>query len=401
LKIFFICHRFPYPPKRGGKIRPFNIIKYLSERGHEVTVASLVRSRAEQEEGGGLEQHCARYLMEYISPAAATARMLLRLPTPTPSSMGYFYSPTLMSRIREELIRGRFDLVLVHCAFAAQYVARVRGIPKLLDFGDMDSQKWLAYAKFRRLPEAVGYWLEGRKLQRAEVVLARSFDFCTCTTRAELETLDGYCTGAPTGWFPNGVDNEYFKPTDAPYEADTICFIGRMDYYPNQQGVDFFCRHVLPIVQQRRRGVKFMIIGAQPSSEVMKLQRLPGVVVTGSVEDVRPFVLKSALSVAPLTIARGTQNKILESMAMGVPVVASEEASRGVDAIAGEHLLTATTPDAYAYAVLQIMQDPTWRARLAQAGRERVLACHSWSTSLRKLESLIAECMNVYASRRN
>jgi sugar transferase (PEP-CTERM/EpsH1 system associated) len=398
----FICHRFPYPPKRGGKIRPFNIINHLSQRGHEVTVASLARSHEEEQEGQGLAPYCACYLMERMSAGAAAFRMLLRIPSGTPSSMGYFYSPVLARRIREALENTRFDLVFVHCAFAAQYVAKVQGIPKLLDFGDMDSQKWLTYAKFRQLPLAAGYWLEGRKLQRAEMALARSFDYSTCTTRAELETLEGYCTGARTGWFPNGVDSEYFTPTDTPYDPNTVCFIGRMDYYPNQQAVTFFSRHVLPLIRERQPQARFWIVGAQPSRAVLKLQRAPGVVVTSSVADVRPLVLRSALTVAPLRIARGTQNKILESMAMGVPVVASKEASRGVDAVPGKHLLTATSPETYRDAVLHIMDNTSMRARFAQAGRKRVLERHSWAASLKKLDALIAECIDAHdAARRN
>jgi sugar transferase (PEP-CTERM/EpsH1 system associated) len=315
--------------------------------------------------------------------------------------MAYFYSPRLAHRIREVLANGGIDLVFVHCAFAAQYVAQARDIAKLLDFGDMDSQKWLTYTRFRKFPLAAGYWLEGVKLRRLETRLARSFDYCTCTTQAELEMLDAYNTGARTGWFPNGVDTEFFAPTDTPYDPDTICFIGRMDYYPNQQAVAFFARHVLPLIREHRPHAKFLIVGAQPSRAVLKLQKLAGVTVTGSVADVRPLVLGSALTVAPLAIARGTQNKILESMAMGVPVVASEQASRGVDVVPGDHLLTGSSPQTYRDAVLKVMEDSSLRARLAHASRERVLAHHSWGTSLQKLDSLIAECMAVYTSRRN
>jgi sugar transferase (PEP-CTERM/EpsH1 system associated) len=401
LKILFICHRFPYPPQRGGKIRPFNIIKHLSQQGHELTVASLVRSREEEQEGQGLAPYCARYLMERISQPATAIRMLVRLPTPAPSSMAYFYSPMLAQRIREVFANGGFDLAFVHCAFAAQYVAQAWDVAKLLDFGDMDSQKWLTYARFRQFPLAAGYWLEGVKLRRLETRLARNFDYCTCTTQAELETLDAYNTGARMGWFPNGVDTEFFAPTDTPHDPDRICFVGRMDYYPNQQAVTFFARCVLPLIRERRPRAKFLIVGAQPPRSVLKLQNLAGVTVTGSVADVRPLALGSALTVAPLAIARGTQNKILESMAMGVPVVASEQASRGVDVVPGDHLLTASSPQTYRDAVLKVMEDSSLRACLAHASRERVLAHHSWGTSLQKLDSLIAECMAVYTSRRN
>jgi sugar transferase (PEP-CTERM/EpsH1 system associated) len=227
------------------------------------------------------------------------------------------------------MARKRFDLILVHCSSVAQYVAGVRGIPKILDFGDMDSQKWLEYARYRPFPLAAGYWLEGKKLEREERRLARLFDLCTATTRAEWETLEGYRTGVATDWFPNGVDSTYFTPTAEPYDANTICFVGRMDYYPNQQCMFDFCANVLPLIRARRPETKLLIVGADPSLAVKKLGDLPGITVTGSVDDVRPYLWRSALMVAPLMIARGTQNKVLEAMAAGVPVVEPRGGGRG------------------------------------------------------------------------
>jgi sugar transferase (PEP-CTERM/EpsH1 system associated) len=401
LKILFICHRFPYPPKRGGKIRPFNIIKHLSGQGHDVTVASLVRSNEEAREGEDIQNYCASYIMQRVGSVAATSRMVARLPSSLPSSMGYFYSPRLKARIDAVLGDVSFNLILVHCAFVAQYVDGVHRIPKILDFGDMDSQKWLDYSRTRRFPLSIGYYVEGVKLRRMERIFAKRFDYCTCTTRAELETLESYHAGARTDWFPNGVDSADFHPTEKPYDRDSICFVGRMDYYPNKQAMFFFCAHVLPLLRALRPEIKLLIVGADPSRAVSRLGRLPGVTVTGSVPDVRPFVHQSALTVAPLKIARGTQNKILESMAMGVPVVASDEASRGVDAVPGEHLLTASSPEGYRDAILSLMENPPLRARFSHAGRERVLARHSWWSSLRRLDALIVECMSAHTDRRN
>jgi sugar transferase (PEP-CTERM/EpsH1 system associated) len=393
MKILYACHRFPYPPKRGGKIRPFNMIRHLHEQGHEVTVASLVRSRAEAREGAGLAGHCTRFLMERVSSVAAAGRMIARLPTAMPSSMGYFHSPRLARRVRELARTESFDLAFAHCSSAAQYVQGLAGVPKMLDFGDMDSQKWLVYAQTRRFPVTLGYWLEGTKLEHAEAALAREFDLCTCTTRAELGTLTSYGTGVATGWFPNGVDSEYFQPAGAPYDPDTICFIGRMDYYPNQEAMLRFCRETLPLLRVHRPTLKLDIVGADPSSAIRKLAELAGVRVTGSVPDVRPFAQRSVLSIAPLAIARGTQNKILESLALGVPVVTSSCAAGGVDAVPGEHLLVADTPGDTRDAVLALLENPALRDRFARAGRERVLSHHSWAHSLRTLDRLIEQCL--------
>ena len=264
----------------------------------------------------------------------------------------------------------------------------------------MDSQKWRAYAKFKPLPLSLGYALEGRKLEREERRVAKRFDFCTATTRAEWETLEAYRTGVPADWFPNGVDADYFAPAGEAYDPDTLAFVGRMDYYPNQECMFDFCTNVLPMLKARRPGTKLLIVGADPSTAVRNLARIGGVEVTGSVPDVRPFVRKAALMVAPLNIARGTQNKILEAMAMGVPVVTSRVAAGGVDAQPDQHFLVASTPVEYAAAIDRIASNPVERGRLAAAGRARMLSHHAWDQSMRRLDGIIERCVANRATRR-
>jgi sugar transferase (PEP-CTERM/EpsH1 system associated) len=398
MKILYLCHRFPYPPKRGGKIRPFNMISHLQASGHQVTVCSLSRSDEETAEAQGIAAHCQSFHIGQVQEKLQFARMIVRLPLLTPSSMGYFYSPDLQRQVNELLARERVDLIFVHCSSVAQYVENVKGIPKILDFGDMDSQKWLEYQHYKPWPLSWGYWLEGSKMLRAEKLLARQFDLCTATTRAEWQTLEDYGTGAKTGWFPNGVDASAFSPA-APdhHDPELISFIGRMDYYPNQECMLRFCKEVWPLLKARRPSLKLVIVGAEPPPFIRALGELPGVEVTGSVPKVQPYVLKSCVNVAPLAIARGTQNKILEAMAMGVPVVTSTAAAGGVDAVAGEHLLVADTPQQIADAVLTVVENPEERARLACAGRERVLSHHDWAASMKRLDQLIEDCRRRYA----
>ncbi|HEX4885202.1 MAG TPA: TIGR03087 family PEP-CTERM/XrtA system glycosyltransferase [Casimicrobiaceae bacterium] len=391
MKILYVCHRFPFPPKRGGKIRPFNMIRHFA-REHEVTVCSLVRSDAEAREGEGLAAHCKRFEMVRVHAPAQMLRMVARLPTSVPSSFGYFHAPELARRIREAVARERFDLAFVHCSSVARYVEDV-DVPKILDFGDMDSQKWREYAQSKTFPLSWGYGLEAWKLEREEARLARRFDFCTATTRAEWQTLDGLRTGTPTDWFPNGVDSDYFAPSQAPYDVDRIAFVGRMDYYPNQECMFRFCAEVMPILRARRPSLTLAIVGADPTPAVRRLGDQPGVIVTGSVPDVRPYLHESALMVAPLNIARGTQNKILEAMAAGVPVVTSSVAAGGVDASAPEHFLVADTPQAYADAIVRVLEHPHERARLAQAGRARMLSHHAWTRSMARLDGIVERCL--------
>lgn len=399
MKILYVCHRFPFPPKRGGKIRPFNMIRHFSQN-HEVTVCSLVRSDEEAMEGAGIAEHCAHYEMGRVSNAMQNLRMVARLPTLEPSSMGYFYSPDLARRIKALVKAQTFDLIFVHCSSVAQYVEAIDGIPKILDFGDMDSQKWLEYVRFKPFPLSLGYWLEGTKMERAERRLATRFDLCTATTRAEWQSLEGYGTGVSTGWFPNGVDADFFQPDGDAYDADTISFIGRMDYYPNQEGMFDFCERAWPLLKARRPQLKLVIVGADPIPAVRKLEELDGITVTGSVPDVRPYVLRSALMVAPLNIARGTQNKILEAMAMGVPVVTSGVAAGGVDAESENHFLVANTPEEYANAILRIVENPAERTRLALAGRERMLSHHAWPRSMERLDGIVARCVTDFGTKK-
>jgi sugar transferase (PEP-CTERM/EpsH1 system associated) len=398
MRVLYVCHRFPYPPNRGGKIRPFHMIRHLAQR-HDVTVASLARDRAEEEAAHGIAPHCARYLVERVPAVVAWTRMAALLPTRTPASMAYFRSSRLARRIEHVLRERPFDLVFVHCSSVAQYVEDVGGISKILDFGDMDSQKWLAYADAMPFPLSLGYRLEGKKLERAEQRLARKFDLCTVTTAAEKDTLDHLAPGARTAWFPNGVAFDYFKPAPDSWEPDHIGFLGRMDYYPNREAMTHFCRDVFPLVRKRRPGARLTIVGADPAADVRRLARLPGVAVTGSVKDVRTYLYRFALTVAPLRIARGTQNKILESLAVGVPVVSSPLAARGVDATPGEHLLTADSPDTFAEAVVRVLDDPAERRRLGQAGRERMLSNHSWEAALRRMDGYIEDCFAASKER--
>lgn len=389
MNILYLCHRFPFPPKRGGKIRPFNMIRHLTARGHQVTVCSLARSPQEAEEGQGIASHCSTFQMGHVKEWIQVARMIVRLPVLTPSSMGFFYSTELDEHVQGLLESKNWDLIFVHCSSVAQYVEHVKDTPKILDFGDMDSQKWFEYANYKPFPLSLGYRFEGAKMLAAEKRLARRFDLCTATTRAEWETLNAYGTGADTSWFPNGVDADFFCPIDEPYDPDTISFIGRMDYYPNQECMSRFCAQTWPLLKSWRPSLKLLIVGADPTPAMRKLGELPGVTVTGSVPDVRPFIRKSALMVAPLNIARGTQNKILEAMAMGVPVVTSSIAAGGVDAESVTHFLVADTPQDYAQAIKGILDNPIERSRLATAGRKRMLSHHAWPRSMERLDAII------------
>jgi sugar transferase (PEP-CTERM/EpsH1 system associated) len=327
--------------------------------------------------------------------------MLTRVPTSTPSSFGYFYSGSLLRTVRGLLERQPFDLIVAHSSSMSPYVEHATRHPRIMDFCDMDSQKWLEYARYKRFPWSVAYGVEGRKLEREESRIARRFDVCTVATRAEAATLERFGTGAAIDWFPNGVDSVYFAPTTEPHDPDALVFVGRMDYFPNVECMQRFCAEVLPRVQAVRSRATITIVGADPTRDATRLGRLPGVTVTGTVPDVRPYLHRAAVMVATLNIARGTQNKILEGMAAGVPVVTSGLAAGGVDALAGEHFLVADTPEDQAAAIVRVLSDPAERRRLAIAGRARMLSHHAWDRSMQRVDGIIERCMVRHASRRN
>ena len=392
MQILYLCHRFPYPPSEGGKIRSFNIIKHLNEH-HQLTVVSLIRSQQEANTSAEISKFCSRHIVVRVNEFWQRMRMLLYLPTAKPSSMGYFFSSELQRRINQELTDQSYDLIIVHCSSVAPYVEHITHIPKLIDFCDMDSQKWLIYAGIRRFPLSLGYWLEGHKLAHAERKQANLYNLATVATREELLTLNKMTSEHKAAWFPNGVDADYFVTDDVDkYDPNMLSFIGRMDYFPNETCMIYFCHDVLPKIRRSHPNMQITIVGAHPSKKVLALDKLPGVTVTGWVDDVRPYVRASLAMVAPLTVARGTQNKLLEAMALQVPVITSPLAARGVDAISGEHLLTAVTAADYCSAVDRLIAKPNYRKQLALAGRQRVQSHHSWSTAMTRFDKLIEQC---------
>ncbi len=352
-------------------------------------MASLSRSPEETADCQGIKDFCHKFVLVEICEPLQKIRMVSRLLSKDPSSMGYFYSNELQNEVNQLLHDNIYDLIVVFSSSAAQYVEHVSDTPKMLDFCDMDSQKWLAYVDYKKWPISAGYALEGRKLEADEKRLAKKFDLCSCATDFEVETLDSYQTGVASGYFPNGVDSDFFKPINVQYTKNSICFVGRMDYYPNEVCIINFCHEVLPIIREKYPDVTFKVIGAAPPTAVLDLNEIPGVLVTGTVDDIRKHVQSCQVMVTPLVIARGTQNKILEGMAMGLPVVSSHLAARGVDAVVGEHILAATTPEQYADEVMSLFADPQKQQKFSVAGRARVLSHHNWPRGMEMMGDCI------------
>ncbi len=390
MRILFLCHRLPYPPQRGGKIRPFNMIRHLG-RSHEVTVATLVRTADELVEGRELSRYCHDLHVARISPAAGWARFGLHTLTRYPATFGYFYSPMLARTVRRLLATKDFNAVLVHCSSMGPYVADHRGCRKVMDFGDADSEKWFEYAKTGRFPLSLGFRLEGRKVMQYERWLGAQFDACSVNATRERDVLSRHVY-TPIYVLPNGVDLDYFRSRRSPGQGHAprrLVFTGNMSYKPNVDAARYLVGDIVPRVRREVPDVELYIVGMDPTPAVRRLADGDRVVVTGRVDDVRPYFEAAAVALAPLRVARGLQNKVLEAMAMRVPVVASPAACQGINAAADQDLLVGADPEAFSQAVLTLLRDPAARERYAAAGRTCVEQNHSWDSLLSRLDDLL------------
>jgi polysaccharide biosynthesis protein PslH len=391
MKILFLCHRMPYPPKRGGKIRPFNMIRHLA-RSHEVTVATLARTAQECADGEELRRYCDELHVGRLSGFGAWGRFGLFGLTGRPATFGYFYSPALYRTVQRLLATRGFDAIFVHSSSMGPYVAGHRGCRKVMDFGDADSEKWLEYSRTSPAPLSWAFRVEGNRVRAAERKLGTQFDAGSVNAPRERDMLAAYVR-APISVIPNGVDLEYFqagRSSDQPYVPNRIVFTGNMSYRPNVDAVAYFAATILPRIRREIPDAQLYIVGMEPTAAVRRLADGDRVVVTGRVDDVRPYFDSAAVAVAPLRVARGLQNKVLEAMAMRVPVVASPAAFAGITAVAGRDLLVAADPDEFSRAVVTLLRDPAIRERFAAAGRTCVETNHNWSQLLERLEGLVA-----------
>ena len=395
MRILFISHRLPYPPNEGGKIRSFNMIRHLAQQ-HSVVVASLSHTEQELNDGMALKDCCDDVIAEVLPENIRWMQACKALMTATPSSIAYFWSPRLYRRIQERIRLATFDVIVVHCSSAAQYVLAHNDCFRVLDYCDLDSLKWTEYAKWKPFPFSAGYALEAKKLRKYEQNIAVRFHCCSVTTPSEKEEFEAFRVPVPCEVIPNGVDTSYFRKRGIDGSGrSVIIFLGRMDYFPNIEGVCHFAKEILPLVRQRMPNVEFRIVGSNPSPKVRGLAAIPGVVVTGYVPDVRRYIADAAVSIAPLKIARGTQNKILESMAMGIPVVASPQAARGIEAVPGRHLLVAENSKTFAKQVLNLLEDRRFGERLASAALSQVESAHQWPASMAMLDRLMGSGMRI------
>jgi polysaccharide biosynthesis protein PslH len=390
--LLFLSHRIPFPPDKGDKIRAWNIFRYLA-RTHRIHLGCFIDDPADQRHLDPLAAHCADLVCLPIDPRMQRLKALLRLRRGQPLSLGYFQDPRLRRWVDAKLAGGGIDGVYVFSSAMAGYVMDATGVTRVLDMVDVDSEKWVAYARTARFPARQVWAREGRTLLAFERLAAARFDRSLFVSEHEWQR---FVTLAPetiqrTEWISNGVDFDHFSPQHdlvppfTPEGADLV-FTGRMDYRPNVDAVQWFAREVLPVLRRHAANARFWIVGAAPTGEVRALARLPGVRVTGRVPDTRPYLAAADVVVAPLRIARGIQNKLLEAMAMARPVVATPEAFQGVRAEPGRDILLATGVGETVQRITEVLDGR--HAAMGAAARRAVEASHQWAATLRPLDRL-------------
>lgn len=390
MRILVLAHRFPYPPTTGDKVRAYHVVRHLAA-SHAVTLACLVDEPLPGPTLAAFRQWVPDVEHVVIPRRRHRIQALLRLATGGSATLGYFESAALRQRLDARLRRDAFDLIYVSSSSMAQYVPQPVPAPVVVDFVDVDSDKWAQYAAHRPFPASLVYGLESRRLRRAELAAARLATRCLVATGEEQRLLRAIAPGASCTVVPNGVDLDYFVPAPSRADVPTIVFTGAMDYFPNADAVTCFAQTVFPRVRRACPSARFVIVGKNPAPAVRRLGSLDGVQVTGSVPDVRPYLREAWVAVAPLRVARGVQNKVLEAMAAGLPVVATAKALQGLDARPGRDLEVEDDAERQAAATVRLLRDATSRARLGGAARRFVEAHHAWAAGLATIDRVVAE----------
>jgi sugar transferase (PEP-CTERM/EpsH1 system associated) len=388
VKLLFLSQRVPYPPNRGDKITTWQLIDRF-RRDHEVTVIAFAhddgdRAAAQQLRGMGIETIDVPLDLRRAKLAA-----LPLLLTSKPLTLGVFGSKRLQAEVDARI--GAADVAYAYSSSMGAFLLP-HDTPWLMHFAELDSDKWRQYAERTGFPMNRVYRREWRRLLQFERRVAASTVTNVFCTPLEERIFQEQIPGCPSVVIRNGVDLEYFSPAHNTPEPGHLVFTGVMDYLPNIDGCTWFVEEILPLVRAAVPETTFTIIGSKPTPEVERLAQTPGVTVTGFVDDTRDWLRRGALSIAPLRIARGIQNKVLEALAMGLPVVGTTSATQGVEGEPERHFLVRDDGEGFARAVIELLQDRERAERLGAAGRAFVEERYAWAAVLEPLDGILAGC---------
>ena len=387
--ILFLAHRVPFPPDRGDKIRAYNILKYLAarKRVHLIAFADDTRDLKRKDGLGKLLGNRSIIWRSKPTWQAAAQALLTRRPV----SQTAFANSALRAAVDTILSRHAIDTIYVFSSQMAQYLPRPTARRRVvMDFCDVDSAK---FAEYGRTQGGLRGWMmrrEARLLLAHDRAVAQRADASIFVSPAEAQVFADLTGIRDVHTVENGIDTALFDPAASFKRIDSIAelivFTGQMDYAPNIAAVTWFAEAILPHVRLRHPDARFAIVGRSPTPAVQALAAIPGVIVTGEVTDVRGWLAAAAAVVAPLKLARGVQNKVLEAMAMARPVVASTAAAEGIDH-AGTIRVGGTVGE-IATAVTGLLADRPAAAELGRAARARVIERYGWDARLAALDTL-------------
>ncbi|MYM28227.1 TIGR03087 family PEP-CTERM/XrtA system glycosyltransferase [Duganella sp. CY15W] len=389
--LLFLSHRLPFPPNKGEKIRAYHALRYLQQH-FRVHLGTFIDHEADADYTQQLAADCASSCFVRMPPHWARLSGLSALLRDEALSLPYFRRTMLQRWVNKTLTQHHVSVCLAYSGPMAQYIpfSTAHGpLWRVLDLVDVDSEKWHSYADKQPWPLSGLYRREGRLLLEFERRAATEFDRTLLVSPAEAELFKRRApeSAHKVDYYCNGVDSSYFCPHPShvsPFShAFTIVFTGTMDYEPNIDAVSWFAERVMPTLRSQHPELEFHIVGSRPTAQVRELQRMPGIHVSGTVPDVRPYLQHASLVVAPLRIARGLQNKVLEAMAMQKIVVASPQALEGIQAEHGKEVICANGGAEFISAICRQLHAPD--AGLGAAARRRVLADYRWHSNLQRL----------------
>ncbi len=394
-KLLLLVHRIPYPPNKGDKIRSYHLLRHLCAR-YQVHLGTFIDDSDDWQHVPRLQGMCASSHFAALHPLRGRLRSLAALAGGRPLSCDYYRDAGLRRWVDDTVRREGITRIVCYSSPMAQYTDAHPSARRVMDFVDVDSDKWRQYADGKRWPMRQVYQREARLLLDYEREVARASDASLFVSPPEAQLFRTLApeSAARIGHYSNGVDTEFFSPDSdyvSPYPSDArvLAFTGAMDYWPNIDAVSWFAREALPAIRAAAPDVMFCIVGSRPAPAVQRLAELPGVMVTGTVLDVRPYLAHAALCVAPMRIARGIQNKVLEAMAMARPVLVSPQALEGIDAVPGRELLLADDAAAFARAALDHLLTPG--PAIGAAARAKVELLYGWEGNLAAVSALLEQ----------
>jgi len=392
--LLYLVHRLPYPPNKGDKVRSFHLLKHLAAK-HRVFLGTFIDDPQDEVYVDRLPEFCAGTHIARLSPRMAKIASLRGLLNGEALTLPYYRNASFQSWVDRTIRDEKIDAAIIFSSAMAQYLQGHSQLKTLVDFCDVDSAKWTQYAPTHRWPFSWIYRREGARLLAFEKAVAASAAHSYFVTENETNLFlqsAPECRGMVSPMC-NGVDSDFFSPEHemtSPFAADEIplVFTGAMDYWPNVDAVKWFAEEILPKLLQQRPNLRFYIVGRSPAPTV---QELAGerVVVTGTVPDVRPYLRHASLVVAPLRIARGIQNKVLEAMAMGLPVVVARGCGEAVDAVPERDFLLAESVEDHVRQISVLLDSPERRAAIGQAARRQVVQRYSWDAHLSVIDQYL------------